>query len=564
MLLSTSRVRGVCLTSIAGLLLAACGNSSSGGGTALAASQVLRFPVSGDFGTFDPAHVNAETDQDISINLFDGLLKFDDQLKPIPDIATEIPSSTNGGISSDGLTYTFKLNPAATFSNGDKITSADILYSWNRAASEGQDAYGSDFDHVVGYSDVSKTGSTVKTMSGLTAPDAKTVVVKLTSQWSVFLTEVAFSSAAPIVSKKAVDQDPTNWWGSPATEISSGPYHMTARVPGQSVEFSAVDNYWGTQKPVVKKIQIDVVKDMASAIVKYDQGGYDTVGYGGMSGDLPPDNVQAIQANAQKAANLHIIPKTRTVWVAYDFLGPSAFTGLTGAAHDLRLALSLAIDRNQMADLACAKALTCKPATGGLIAKGLKAYGGDNSDPTAKFDLPRAKALLASADPDGSKTKNLVYVTDANKPVYKNVAENLIAQWKQNLGINVTEQVVDHSPFIKQYTGHKIRGPHREGWQADYDHPQDWFDNLFTCGADSNGSSYCNKKLDDLVHKADTMPIDQAIPQYQAALKIMEDDAAFAPLVYTSGTFLWKPYLQGIGSNNFQDYYWNEISILQH
>jgi oligopeptide transport system substrate-binding protein len=555
-------VKAASLTAIASLVLAACGSSSAG--KQLAASQVLRFPVSGDFGTFDPAHVNAETDQDITIQLFEGLLKFDDHLNIIPDIATDVPTASNGGISSDGLTYTFHLNKNATFSNGDKITSTDVLYSWNRAAAEGQDAYGSDFDHVVGYDDVSKKGATVTTMSGLTAPDSSTVKAVLKSKWSVFLTEVAFSSAAPIVSKKAVDQSKDNWWGAPATEISSGPYHMTARVPGQSVEFSAVDNYWGSPKPTIKTVSIDVVKDMSSAIVKYDQGGYDSVGIGGMTGDVPPDDVQRIKADAQKSKELQIIPKVRSIWVAYDFLGPSAFTGLTGAARDLRLALSLSIDRTQMADLACAHALICKPATGGLIAKGLKGYQGDGSDPTAKFDLPKAKDLLKSADPDGSKTKNLVYVTDTNKVVYKNVAENLIAQWKQNLGITVTEQVVDHSAFIKQYTGHKIRGPHREGWQADYDHPQDWFGNLFVCGADSNGSSYCNPKLDDLVNKANAEPLDQAIPQYQAALKVMEDDVAFTPLVYTAGSILIKPYVSGLGTGAFQDFYWSEAQIQQH
>jgi len=44
----------------------------------------------------------------------------------------------------------------------------------------------------------------------------------------------------------------------------------------------------------------------------------------------------------------------------------------------------------------------------------------------------------------------------------------------------------------------------------------------------------------------------------------MADDAAYAPLVYFKGQFLFKPYLQGAGSNNFNDYYWNEMKIGQH
>ena len=128
-------------------------------------------------------------------------------------------------------------------------------------------------------------------MSGLTAPDDYTVVAKLKSVWPVFLTEVAFQPAAVVISKKSVDQDKDNWWGKPETEISSGPYKLTARTPGQSLEFTAVANWWGSPKPTVKTIKIDIVKDMSSAIVKYDQGGYDTVGFGGMNSDLPPDDV---------------------------------------------------------------------------------------------------------------------------------------------------------------------------------------------------------------------------------------------------------------------------------
>ena len=558
MRLSRFKLRGLTLGVAALVGVAACGTSTSTTTNKLAADQTLRFPISGDIGTFDPAEVNAETDVVLYQNLFEGLLKLDDSLKIIPDIATALPD-----VSSDGLTYTFHMRKDATFSNGDKITSKDVLYSWNRSAAD-LNAYGTDFDHVVGYDKVSDPKSGVTEMSGLTAPDDYTVVAKLISQWPVFLTEVAFQPAAVVISKKAVDQNKDNWWGTPGVEISSGPYKLTARTPGQSLEFTSVDNWWGSPKPTVKTVKIDIVKDMASAIVKYDQGGYDTVGFGGMNSDLPPDDVTRIKADPQKSKDLKLIAKTRSVYVAFDFKGPSPFTGLTGAGHDLRLALSLAIDRTQMADLACSHALTCTPATGGLIAKALKGYQGDNSDPTAKFDLAKAKDLLKSADPNGTLLKDLVYVTDTNKVVYKNTAENLIAQWKQNLGITVTEQVVDHSPFIKLYTGKKIRGPHREGWQADYDHPQDWFDNLFVTGASSNGSSFSDPAVDALVKKADVKPLDQAIPDYVSALKQMETDAAFAPLVYTSGAILFKPYLSGIGANPFNDYYWNEIQIQQH
>ena len=78
--------------------------------------------------------MDAEVDTELMQNVFDNLWRFDDKLNIVPDIATAVPTQANGGISADGLTYTVHLNPAAKFSNGDPVTSKDVLYSWNRAA----------------------------------------------------------------------------------------------------------------------------------------------------------------------------------------------------------------------------------------------------------------------------------------------------------------------------------------------------------------------------------------------------------------------------------------------
>ena len=547
------------------VLVAACGGGTSNNANqSLASDQTLKFPIDGDLGTLDPAQINAETDVEIYQNLFDGLLKFDDSLKVVPDIATDLPQ-----ISADGMTYTFKLNPKAKFWNGDAVTAQDFIYSFSRAAAEGQDAYGGNFDHVVGYDTVSTVkdwAHNQKMLSGMSAPDDHTLIIKMTSPWYVFSTELALSSAAQVVDPKVVNQDDVNWWATPATAVGTGPYKMVERTPKQSLAFDAVDNWWGNQQPTVKHVKIDVIGDMAQGVSKYEQGGYDLIGYGGMGSDMATADVLRIQKDPNESKQLKFVNKVRTIWVQYSFVRPeSPFKGdlESGPAHDLRMALSLAIDRTQLVNVACANGITCTAATGGLITKGLKGYAGDNSDPLAKFDPQQAKTLLKSGDPTGAKTANLTYYYDPNKAIYKATAENVQSQWQTNLGIKVNLQPVDHSTFIKKYTSHSYV-LFREGWQADYDHPQDWFDNLFVQAGGSNGGGYTDPKVEDLVKKADAEPIDKAIPDYIAATKQMETDAAYAPLVYFRGEFLFKPYLKGAGSNNFNDYYWNEMQILSH
>src|SRR5438132_1341980 len=445
-------VRPLAVLGTIGVLVAACGGTSTAG-TGLAADQTLRFPSDSAIGTLDPAQINAETDVEIYQNLFDGLLKFDDKLNVVPDIATKLPD-----ISSDGLTYTFKLNPNAKFWNGHAVKASDFIYSFSRSAAEGQDAYGGNFDHV---------------------PD---------------------------------------WWGSP--------------------------------QPTVQHVKMDFIGDMAQGVSKFEQGGYDLVGYGGMGSDISPDDILRIQKDPTLSKQLKFVNKVRTIWVQYGFgRADSVFKGdlASGPAHDLRMAFSLAIDRAQLVQVACAGGITCSAADGGLITKGLKGYAGDGSDPLAKFDATQAKTLLKSGDPTGTKTKNLTYYYDPNKAIYKATAENIQSQWQTNLGIHVNIQPIDHATFIKNYTHHQYN-LFREGWQADYDHPQDWFDNLFIKGGGSNGGEFTDPMVESLVKKADAEPdINKAIPDYISANKQMMAHAAYAPPVYFKGEFLFKPYLPGAG-----------------
>src|SRR5260370_18557624 len=170
-------LRPLALIGTFGILLAACGGTSTVN-TGLATDQTLRFTIDGDIGSLDPAAINAETDVEIYQNLFDGLLKFDDKLNIIPDIATALPPITDGG-----LTYTFKLNPKAKFWNGHLLKASDFIYSFSRPAAEGGDAYAPDFYHVVGFDTVSAVTDWPphKTMlSGMSAPDDPTLVIKLT------------------------------------------------------------------------------------------------------------------------------------------------------------------------------------------------------------------------------------------------------------------------------------------------------------------------------------------------------------------------------------------------
>ena len=568
----------------AGLLaVAACGQSggSTTSSSKLASDQTLKFAIGDDFGTLDPAQLNAESDSEIAQNVFDGLIKFDQNLNIVPDIASSMPT-----ISSDGLTYTFSLRKDVTFSNGDKVTSKDVIYSWDRAAAQ-QGAYSTNLSAIAGFSNLSTKPPPVATieqllakndpsvmMSGLSAPDDYTVVAKLSKPAGWFLSALALeSTTGMIVDQKVVSKDPQNWWTNPDTLIGTGAYRMTARTPKQSADFQAVPNWWGSPKPVVKNIHLDIITDGSTRETAFEQGKYDINGYGGYS-NLAVDDVLRIQNTPSLRSQLLLHPKVRTTWVDFNLVHDSArsaagpFLDSNGpSAKDLRMAFALAIDKKKLTDTVCGKSLLCVPATGGLLTKGLKGYGGDNTDPLSKFDAAKAKQLFQSADPDGSKTKNLTYVYDPENPLNAQVAQNLQDQWQTNLGVHVNIQPETHSQFIKDYlSGAFVM--HRAGWQADYDNPQDWYDNLWGklagCPDSNCGSGYDSAQYDSILQQADQKQVQDAIPLYHQLATMLQDEVAYIPLYYTVGAFMIKPYVKGAGTNNFFDNYWNTISILSH
>jgi len=84
--------------------------------------------------TLDPCMAYDTTSHQRILNLYEPLIFFDgssvDQY--IPLLATEVPSLENGGISKDGLTYTFIIRENVLFHEGGKLTADDVAYSFKR------------------------------------------------------------------------------------------------------------------------------------------------------------------------------------------------------------------------------------------------------------------------------------------------------------------------------------------------------------------------------------------------------------------------------------------------
>jgi oligopeptide transport system substrate-binding protein len=127
-------------------------------------AQELRWSDGGLPQTFDPAFAAAPPDTDAVRALFEGLTDYDPQtLAPVPAVATRWESSH------DGRVWTFYLRDNARWSNGDKVTAADFVRSWQRTLKIGPLA-----PHTELLANIEGAATTIATPTGATPQPAST------------------------------------------------------------------------------------------------------------------------------------------------------------------------------------------------------------------------------------------------------------------------------------------------------------------------------------------------------------------------------------------------------
>jgi len=106
-------------------------------GEAQAASKspdTLIYAAQADVLSLDPAAADDDASRSVLAVLYDRLIDYDGTAldRFVPRLAVEVPTAANGGISRDGLTYTFKVRPGVKFHNGYPLSADDVAYSYRR------------------------------------------------------------------------------------------------------------------------------------------------------------------------------------------------------------------------------------------------------------------------------------------------------------------------------------------------------------------------------------------------------------------------------------------------
>ncbi len=184
-----------------------------------------------------------------------GLVLVDEKGEFQPVLAAEIPTESNGGLSADKLTVTWKLLAGLKWSDGQPLTSDDIKFTWEALANPNSGA-------------ISGTGG-IDLITGIDTPDELTAVVHYSSPWAGYLAQFAYGIFPRHAAGEPADMSNWEWNRQP---VGAGPFVVTEWASGESITMEPNPYYFQAGKPYLSKLIFRIVPEPAAQLALMKQG----------------------------------------------------------------------------------------------------------------------------------------------------------------------------------------------------------------------------------------------------------------------------------------------------
>lgn len=479
--------------------------------------------------TFDPAENSLLDGMAILGHLFEGLLKYDQNGNLVCGIAESYK------VSSDGLTWSFKLKDNLKWSDGSELDADDLVYTWKRVADPTTaSSYAYDLlKQVVGYDDASK--GELDALS-VVARDKKTFVVNLESPCAYFDKICAFCVLSPV--KKEVVSRNGDWTEQPSSFISNGPF-CVSKFTRDSIIVKKNEYYYDEKNVKLKEIEF-VFQDNPEKT--YDMYKNDKLL---LIKDIPTYNMKDVIHND----DFHIDNMMGTYYISFN-TRKEPFDNVK-----VRKALSLAINRNYISENIMqgrGKAAT------NFVGPGLTDVDGKSFEDQTKemyekpffdndyFDLnfeEAKKALNEAGYKDMTRFPELTYILN-DEGYNKAIAEYIKQSWAK-LGINVKLEYYSKAAFSKKRKTGEFDIV-KSGWMCDWDDPSNIL-SVFETFSGHNYGKYSSNKFDQLVKEArESNVLEDHYMKLHMAERVFLEDYAVIPIYYYETYWMQKDYLKNV------------------
>lgn len=360
----------------------------------------------------------------------------------------------------DETTWKFNLRKGVKFHNGEEMKASDVVYSFKRAASP----IGAKVQYIMKIVDA----------ENLEIVDDYTVIIRTTKPFSPFASYMPYIGAS-IISEKAYEQ--------PEAEhhpIGTGPFEFVEWKKGDRLVYKRFEGYWG-EKPEHENLIIKTIPEANSRLIELETGGAD------IATNMTVNDMSKIEGNP----NLQLLTSPTTVFTYITYNTSKApFDNLK-----FRQALDWAINEEAVVAAVHRGAARYTP---GPITPDQNYF--DSSDPNCRYDVEKAKQLLAESGVDVSKP--ITITVNENQPRI-DLATIVQSQLKE-IGITLEIKVMESASFYNYIvTGEQEMIINGWGAVGFPDPDNNIYGPLHSDQIPANNSSfYSNKKLDEMLDRS--------------------------------------------------------------
>lgn len=300
----------------------------------------------------------------IAGNIYESLLRYDENVDPLPSLAVSWTSSD------DAMVHTFALKHGVTWHDGAPFTAHDVVFSADVFLRKTHARFRASLENI----------------QSIVALDDHTVEFTLKQPFGPIM-GIFEVGTMPMVPRHLYEG--TDFLTNPAnnTPIGTGPYRFKEWTKGAFIHLEANPNYHVAGVPSIADVYYHVIPDAAARAAAFESGRIDVVPGGAVE-----------YFDVERLSKLPGVAMTTKGW---EFFAPHSWLWINNRTAPMdsiafRQAVMYATDQEMMAKIAWYGFAT--PATGPFNSH-IKFY----SDKVRKYpkDIAKAKALLQEAGYDG-------------------------------------------------------------------------------------------------------------------------------------------------------------------
>jgi peptide/nickel transport system substrate-binding protein len=480
-------------------------------------------------------------------------------ITPVPDVATAVPTTANGGITNGGKTYTFHLKSGVDWNTSPprQVTADDFIREYkafcNPVSPVGNlGYYSATISGLTQYCDAETAFFAKKSnkptaanianfqnthqISGLKAVSSSEIQFNLIQPAGDFIYMLAmpFTSARPV----EYDQYVPDTLPLRQHTISDGPYQITSYVPNKSLVMQK-NPAWKqstdtARHQYVNKITLTMGVTSATTQLADMQAG--TTGTYDLTNDTTIEPTAYASLLAKNDPKFKIWPYAATIpYVVFNLRSPNS----GGAMKNLKVRQAIEYGINKVAVQKAEGGPAVEKVINTAIPPGNVGYVAGNMYPNnnGQGDPAKCKSTLAAAGYPKGVSLTYLYVNDSvNSRIFAAIQASL-----KPCGVNLVGKPEPGSSFFVDLGNSPVNNKAgtwdlgQPGWIADWWGPngRTIMDPLFKTRCVVNTNNYgclSDPNLDKAIEAAEAAPLSQSAPLWAKADNIVMQDAAIVPL----------------------------------